>query len=186
MLAVIVVCGCDAKTNVQLYENPEFGISLEKPESWSHNFYERSGSIVLEAKSGPRNGNSARIEIFGYACVPQQFDDPREELEANIERIGILYNLDSVSVTQEPEVRSIEDYEVAEATIMVPTISLPEDSVINQLGNRKSGVFQIIDMLAIRDPSRNSVMVYVYRGNSEELNAEADAIVESIRFICAA
>jgi hypothetical protein len=169
---------------VQHYENVDFGISLDRPSNWSLEFYERSGSIVLEATGGLWNKDSARIEVFGYACVPQQFDDPIAELTANIERIGALYNLDSATVIQEPVTIFSEQGKVAEATILVPTISLPEDSVINQVGDSGAEIFQIIDMIAVRDGSNHSVMVYVYRGNDEALNNEAHAVVDSIVFLC--
>jgi hypothetical protein len=181
---VYIVSACSSTSSKQLYENSEFGINLERPGNWSLEFYERSGSIVLEAESGIWNKNSARIEIYGYACVPTLFDDPGEELEANINRIRTLYNLDSIIIVQEPT--KTEDNEVAmTTTIMIPTISLPEGSARNQIGVREPDIFQTIDILAMRNSNNDeSLIVYVYKGNSEVLNTEAKDIVDSIKLTC--
>jgi hypothetical protein len=179
---VYIVSACSSPSPKQLYENFEFGISLEKPGNWSLEFYERNGSIVLEAKDGIWNKNSARIEIYGYACIPSLFANLDEELESNIDRMRTLYNLDSVTIVQEST--KTEDNEVAMSTIMIPTISLPEDSTRNQIGIREPDVFQIVDILAIRNSNNESIMVYLYKGNSEELNIEAKDIVDSIKLTC--
>ncbi len=180
-----IVSGCSSTTSKELYENSEFGISLEKPGNWSLEFYERNGSIVLEAESRGENKNSARIEIYGFACVPTLSNNPDEELELNIERIRTLYNLDSVTIVQEPSKVETGDNEMTKAIITIPTISLPEDSAKNQVGTRGPDIYQIIDMFAVRNSNNDSIMVYVYKGNSEELNAEAEAIIDSIQLTCA-
>ncbi len=78
-----------------------------------------------------------------------------------------------------------EDYEVATATILIPTMSLPEDSSLNQVGVQDPDIFQTVDMRAIKCPN-NFAMVYLYKGNSEQLNTEAEEIVDSIELTCAA
>ncbi|HIP70569.1 MAG TPA: DNRLRE domain-containing protein, partial [Anaerolineae bacterium] len=177
MLSVIyLVVGCSSTSSKQLYENFEFGITLEKPRNWSVEFYERNGSIVLEAENGFWNKETARIEIYGYACVPSLLNDSESALESNIDRMHTLYNLDSVTIVQEPTIIEKKEYEMAAATILVPTMSLPEDSTKNQIGDRGPDIFQIIDMFAIRNSNNNSIMVYIYKGNSEKLNAEAQDI----------
>lgn len=187
LLSVIyTVSGCSSTTSQELYENSEFGISLEKPDNWRLEFYKRSGSIVLETENGVWHKDSARIEIYGYACVPTLFHNLDEALESNIERIRTLYNLDSVTIVQEPIQGETGDNEVTKAIITIPTMSLPEDSAKNQVGDRRPDTFQTIEMFAIRDRNNHSIMVYVYQGNSEELNAEAVAIVDSIQLTCAA
>jgi hypothetical protein len=184
LLVVYLMSGCSSTSSKQLYENPEFGIRLEKPGNWDLAFYERSGSIVLEAENGIGNKDSARIEIHGYACVPVLFNNSEEAIESNIDRIRILYDLDSVTIVEEPIKVETGDYEVTKAIITIPTLSLPEDSVENQVGDRGPNVFQPIDMFAIRDSDNNFIMVYVYKGNSEAINAEADEIVDSIQLTC--
>jgi hypothetical protein len=187
LLVAHLASGCVSPPSMQLYENPESGISLEKPENWDLAFYERSGVIVLEAENGSGNKDSARIEIHGSACVPAPtwFNGPDEEIEANIDRIRDLYYLGSaLTIVQEPVRVETGDYEVTKAIIMIPTMSLSEDDVINQVGARGPDIFQIIEMFAIINSNNNFIMVYVYKGNSEELNAEAQEIVDSIQLTC--
>lgn len=184
LLVACLISGCNSTSSTQPYENPEFGIRLKKPRTWDLAFYKRSGSIVLEAETGIGNKDSARIEIYGYACVPAMFNDPVEAIESNIDRIRALYYLDSVTIVQDPIRVETEDYEVTKAIISIPTMSLPEDSVENQVGDRDPNVFQPIDMFDIRDGNNNSIMVQLYKGNNEGLNADAEEIIDSIQLTC--
>lgn len=140
-----LMSGCSSATSKELYENSEFGISLEKPGNWRLEFYERSGSIVLESERGFLNKDSARIEIYGYACVPTLFHNPNEALESNIERIRTLYNLDSVTIVQEPSTVETGDNEITKAIITIPTMSLPEDSAKNQVGVQGSDMITYLN-----------------------------------------
>jgi len=184
LLVIHLASGCSSTSSKRLYENPESGISLEKPGNWDLAFYERSGTIVLEPENGIANQGSARIEIYGNACVDTTFNTPEEYIEANIDRIRILYDLDSVTIVQEPIQVEIGDYKVTKAIITIPTMSLPEDSVENQVGDRGPNISQTVEMFAIGNGDRNSIMVQLYKGNSEELNAEAEEIVDSIQLNC--
>lgn len=177
-----IVSSCSSTTSKELYENSEFGISLEKPGNWGLEFYERNRSIVLEAEKGIWNKDSVLIVIQGIAVSSLHYDS-KQELEANIDRIRILYNLDSVTIIQEPTIIKDEAYEVATATILIPTMSIPEDSTANQVGVQEPDVFQTVDIHAIRCPG-NFAIIYVYKGNSEQLNAEAEAIVAGIELTC--
>ena len=98
----------------------------------------------------------------------------------------ILYDLDSVSIIQAPMRTRAEGREVVTAIIGLPVAELPDDAVINQVGGHEPGVMQTVDIRIITDSDGCSVMVYLYKGNSEALNAEAEDIVESIRFTCPA
>ncbi|HIE56493.1 MAG TPA: hypothetical protein EYP90_15215 [Chromatiaceae bacterium] len=183
MLSVIyLVSGCSPTSSKQLYENSEFGISLEKPENWSVEFYERNRSIVLESETGIWNKDSVLIAIKGIAISPLPYVS-EQELEVNIDRIRTLYNLDSVTIIQEPTIIESEKYEMATATILIPTMSIPEDSTGNQVGMQAPDIFQTVELRAIRCPN-NFAMVYIYKGNSEQLNAEAESIVDSIELTC--
>ncbi|HKZ55599.1 MAG TPA: hypothetical protein VJ123_08985 [Anaerolineales bacterium] len=184
LLIAYSVSACSSRSSKQLYENPHTGVSLEKPGNWDLAYFERSGTIVLEAESGIRNRGSARIEVIGGACHDTMFATPEEDIEAEIGRVRILYDLDSVTVVQEPTRVETGGYEVTRAIIAIPTLSLPEDAVENEVGVRGPDVFQTIELLAIRDSNRNFIMAYVYRGNNDELNAEAEEIVGSIRTFC--
>jgi len=184
-LLLCMAAGCSSTRPKQLYENSESGISLEKPENWDVAYYERSGVIVLEAEEGSGNKDSARIEIHGSACIPTPawFDGSQKEIESNIERISTLHNLDSVTIIQEPTEVELEHHGAIKAIIAIPTMSLPEDSVENQVGDRGPDIFQTIEMFAISDRDK-FILVYLYEGNSEEINAEAEEIITGIQLIC--
>lgn len=128
--------------------------------------------------------DSVRIVIQPFTTLPES-SFLSEHLEAAIDRIGTSYNLDSVTIIQEPTIIEGEVYEMATATILIPTIPIAEDSTANQVGLQGPDVFQTVDMRTIRCPG-NFAFVYVYKGNSEQLNAEAEAIVDSIQLTCAA
>lgn len=184
LLVICILLGCSSTTPTQLYEYSELGIKLESPENWSVDYYERNGSIVLKAASRSPNRNSARIDIFGSTCSSTLFNPPDEALEYNIDRIRRLYDLDSITIIQEPKKFEAIDKEIVNATIQIPTTSLPEDSPGNQVGERSPNVFQVIDIFAIKYSNDELIMVYVYKGNSEQLNAEAEGIVDSIQSTC--
>ena len=184
LLSVIfIVSSCSTTTSKELYENSEFGISLETSGNWSLEFNERNRSIVLEAETGIWDKDSILIVIRGIAISSLPYDS-KQELEANIDRIRILYDLDPVTVIQEPTIIEDEAYEMATATILIPTMSIPEDSTANQVGVQDPDISQTVNMRTIRCPG-NFAIVYVYKGNSEQLNAEAKAIVDSIQLTCA-
>ena len=170
---------------MQQYENFEFGIRLDRPRKWNITFYERNGVIVLESKNGITSDNSARIEIFGYACipVPTWSRSSYEVIKLHEDRIRILYSLDSVKIIQNPIKVENKENEVMQSIIAIPTISFPKNDVRNQMGAQNSSLYQIIEIFAISNNSQ-SVMVYIYNGKSDEVNAEAEEIVSSIQIVC--
>jgi hypothetical protein len=169
---------------MQFYENSELGIKLERPENWSVDYYERNGSIVLTTENRFPNKGSASVDIFGSACNSTLFNPPDEALEYNIDRIRGLYDLDSITIIQEPMIFGTIDKEIVNATIQIPTTSIPKDSPGNQVGERSPEVFQIIDIFAIKYSNDDLIMAYIYKGNSEQLNAQAEGIVDSIQSTC--
>jgi hypothetical protein len=189
LLIVYLISGCTPAESKQLYENSENGISLEKPENWDLAFNKRNGFIVLEAENGILDKASARIEIFAGTCPPNSANadtsqnSPHEILERDIHRIGILYDLNSVTVVQEPIRVETKDYEVTKAVIAIPTMSMLGDSARNQVGDPGPDVLQTIDLFVITD-SNNTIMAYIYKGNSNVLNTEAQEIVDSIQRNC--
>ncbi len=182
LLIVSIISGCNSRSSKQTYENPEFGISFERPKNWSVEYDERTRSIALKAEVGMWKKEMARIDIMGVAISPSPYVS-EQELKANIDRIRILYNLDSVNIVQEPTIIENEDYEIATATILIATTSLPKDSPLNQFGVQEPGTFQRIDMWTIKCTD-NFALVYVYKGSNEQLNTEAEAIVDSIELVC--
>jgi len=187
LLSVIyMVSGCSSTSVKQSFDDfgSSGGLSLEKPRNWQAEFDERTETIMLEAEKGILRKDSVRIVIQPFTTLPES-SLLSEHLEAAIDRIGTSYNLDSVTIIQEPTIIEGEVYEMATATILIPTIPIPEDSTANQVGLQGPDVFQTVDMRTIRCPG-NFALVYVYKGNSEQLNAEAEAIVDSIQLTCAA
>jgi hypothetical protein len=185
LLLVYITTGCNATSSKQFYENTETGISLERPGNWELAYVERNGMIVLASENGIWDKDSVRIEIHGPACVSvsTDFKNPYEEVEWNIDRIRKLYNLDSITVVQEPTTDKVGDYEITKSIIMIPSTALPEDSSRNQVGVRDPEIFQTIDIIAITNGG-NTIMTYIYEGNSDVLNAQAQEIITSIQITC--
>ena len=187
LLSVIcMVSGCGSTSSKQSFEDfgSSGGLSLEKPRNWQAEFDERTETIMLKAEKGILRKDSVRIVIQPFTTLPES-SLLSEHLEAATDIIGTSYNLDSVTIIQEPTIIEGEVYEMATATILIPTMPLPEDSTANQVGVQEPDVFQTVDMRTIRCPS-NFAIIYVYKGNSQQLNAEAEAIVDSIQLICVA
>ena len=185
LLLVVLISSCIPTWSQQQYENPKSGIKLTMPRNWDVMFYERSGVIALETKRRIGNNDSAYIEIHGNACIatPSWFKNSHEEIRLNIERIRILYDLDSVTIIQEPTKIETDGKEVMKAVITVPTMSLPENTARNQFGYQDPNLFQTIELFAIGDKG-HFIMAYIYKGSSNELNAQAEKIIASIRLIC--
>jgi hypothetical protein len=173
--------GCSSTPSTQLYTNPKIDISLEKPGNWNLEYTERNGMIVLKAKNETDEKRSTRVEISGSACVFRGFSNPQEEVEADIDRLRGLYHLSSVTFIQNLSEARIGDYLVTKAVIGIP---------INDWNGKGSGTsasdeLQPIAVFAITR-SRDTVMAYIYPGQDERLNAQAQEIVDSIRITCAA
>lgn len=186
-LITFVVSGCSLTSSKQVYENPEFGIRLEKPRNWKIAYYERSGSIVLAVENKVRQKTSARVEIYGVACISSNgSNDAISDLKLNIKRIRGLYDLDSVLIVQEPIQIENRGYAVTQAIIKVPSMAMTDDLARYQMEEAGPDIFQTIDMRAIRDKNNDdySITVYIYPGSSEELNVEAEDIVDSIKLTC--
>lgn len=165
-----------------------FGIISPNTRGGGLEFYERNGSIVLEAEEGIWNKSSARVEIWGLACNPTSSNIDKglkDSLEADVRRIRTLYDLDSVVVLQDLTLTENEAYGIAMTTIQVPIqAAMAEDSVRNQMGYQDIDIFQTIDIFIVRDANNYGINAYIYRGLSERLNTEAQAIVDSIKLLC--
>lgn len=185
LLSIIqMVSGCSSMTSEQSYEDfgSSGGLRLEKPRNWHAEFDERTETIVLKAERGILRKDSIRIVIQPFTTLPES-SLLSEHLEAAIELTGVRENSDSVTVVQEPTIVEDEAHSMATATILIPTMSIPKDSTEDQVGVQALDRFQTVTMRAIRCPG-NFAVIYVYEGNSDQLNAEAEAIVESIQLTC--
>jgi hypothetical protein len=148
LLVVYLLSGCNSTPSKQIYENSEFGIRLEKPGNWSLNFYERAGRIALKAEDGMPNKGMAYIEIYGNACLRLGPDSlgPEDVIKSHILRIQHLYDLDSVTIVQEPAKVETGELEVTKAIIAIPTMALQVDPLRNQMGDPGPDIFQTIEI----------------------------------------
>jgi hypothetical protein len=173
-LMIWIAVGCTVSASKQPYENLEAGIRLEKPSNWELAYSERNGITYLVAESGVWDKDTVQIQIHGPACFKNssQFSTPNEEIESNIQRMEMLYNVDVITVLQEPIMEMIGHNEVTKAVIEIPAPKEGSDSS------------QIVSVFQIRDGDKSSVMVYVFQSNNDALNVQAEEIVESLEFNC--
>ncbi len=187
LLLLTLVTGCQHNSEPMLYENLEAHVSLKRSGHWKVAYYARSGQLILEAKTGTGTRASARVEIFGNSGpVVAPIQDSVKEVQTHIERIRMLYELDSVAIIQSPTRLQDGDSEVVTALIGLPVAELPDDAAINQVGGHEPGVNQLIEIRMMTDSSGCAILVFLYPGRSEVLNVEAEGIVKSIRFTCPA
>ena len=180
---LIALVGCPPKMNVSAYTNSLMHINLMKPNTWDAAFYERSGRVVLEGKSGFIKKSSARIEIYGGPeCHPFGSQDTINYVEMDIERIGTLYSIDPIILIQEPVLIKTANREVIRAVIGLPIADLPQDTEINQFSNSDSETIQTIDLRLILDDTGCFAIAYLYKGGDRILNAQAEAIIDSLNF----
>jgi hypothetical protein len=183
-IAILFSAGCTATK--QPYENLEAGIRFEKSNNWDITYSERNGVIYLVAEKGIWAKDSIRIQIHGPACPidgqesKSPYNTPDEEIEWNIQRMKMLYSLDSITIVQEPMMDKIGGNEVTKAVIEIPAAVLEG----SPSGTQGSDASQIINVFQVSDGNKSSVMVYVFQSNNDELNAQAQEIIESIQFNC--
>lgn len=184
-----LLSGCSPVLLKQQYLSPDAGLMLEKPKSWEADFFERSGLLVLEAKTRIWKKESTRIEIYGSSCNPKYSNpnnvaDQFEVVNSEINRIKQLYYLESITIIKKPEEVGTGENEIIKAVISVPTIAMQDNPSRIQIGDPTFDTFQIIEVYSIADNNSNSVLAYIYKGLSDELNKQAEGIVYSIKLTC--
>lgn len=183
-VAVFLLTSCNSAPASVSYQDPQTGISLTTADNWR---IERSGRYLLYVVTPERqlfSQDSVRIEIDPLAIsnnpVPHTLE---ESLESEIDRLNTHnFKLDELDVTQPISIIEVAEYHMATATFSVPTALLPDDSLMNQMGQKDPSVFQIIDVYIIDNGSDFYTAVETYKGKSDQLNIQADEIVRSIRF----
>jgi hypothetical protein len=178
--------GCNSTPSTQSYVNHSLGgVHVDYPSNWELKTSERlQNFIVLESKRGLWQRNSARIEIV-WGGFPTTFTrtsgEAMEAMTKDIDRIRPFYEPHIITIDEPPNTIEQEGVEITRAVISIPTIAIPKDSQKNQMGRRDPDLLQTVEIyhLANKDLGRY-VAVYVYKGNSEELNNQADGIVSSI------
>jgi hypothetical protein len=183
-IAIYTISCNSISTKTILYENSEMGITLQRPSNWTVEYTERNGTVVLTGFSQNEEA-SALIEITGSACAPLpiSYPAPSELLELNIDRIRILYNLETISVVMEPTEVEMGSNDVFQAIVDVPTLSFEEDDIRNQVGEWDPNISQRIELYVISHGT-NHTTAYIYLDDNEELNMEAESIVASIKIAC--
>lgn len=171
-LIICMVSGCSSNTSKHEFEffGLSRGFSLEIPRNWNATYDERSNSVTLLGESGMFHSDSASILIQPGTTAPTS-SSLIEHLEAGIEITGVRFDLNPVTIIEEPTIIENEKYEMAMAIVSVPFRQNPEDG------------FQILEMRAVRCPN-TFVMMYIYKRNNERLNTEAEAIADSIELNC--
>ncbi len=175
--------GCSASPSIVHYENESLGISLDYPANWEIDVDERvDNHLVLEVTQGFLVKNSALIEMWvnTYSCSSFEIF---ERINSRIDMLWNRYELDDHSVVHPPTKIDDWEYEALKISVSTPTISLPEDSYINQMHEQDEDTIQILDSYVIRNSDDCYVHVDVYSGKSDELNDQAHEIVKGIRFI---
>jgi hypothetical protein len=186
-IIVFQISGCKPKITQKDYENLDSGVKLILPSNWDLSYDERSGVIVVETQKQLFDSASARIEVFGSPC---QIATPWEnssidEIDKNINRIRLLYGLDTITSIQEPEKSEKGDYEITNVIILVPTISMSQDKNRIQVSQKYSDTNQIIEIVAKSHlNSKVFMMAYIYYGDNDQINAQAKEIYNSIIRFC--
>lgn len=181
LLVIFTAYGSRDSDTLEFYQNTLLGISLEYPHAWNLEMDERvDNMIILESNGDLFQNDSVRIELFvGHPnSLPIDLD---ESLENSINSMSELY--EAVHIIQSPVSIDSENYEIAGARIAIPTTSMPSDSPENQMADRSANVEQVVNMYVIRDEVNHFIAVKIFKGRSEELNAQAEDIVHSIRFM---
>ncbi len=185
MVVLLLTLGCSSTlTKLSLYENFEFGISLQRSEIWDIYYSKRNGDIMIFAKL-INNNSMSHINISGPACVPgpEWEYDPLQDLEDEIINIRNYYDLNEITIISDPTVTDINGKKTYREIIEIPTMALPEDSPMNRMGEQDPQIYQTIELYSINKQNAY-VTVRIYLGINEEINHQAKEIINSIEFIC--
>ena len=157
-LIALTLSACNSPAAKQLYENYESGIGLEKPANWSLVYSERNGITYLRAEAGIWDKDSTSIQIHGPGCHMEfdNFGDSYDEINWNIHRLQMLYELDSITVAQYPFMTNIGSHEITKATIEIPATAFRKDASREHVRNSGSATAQSIDLFQIRLLHRNN------------------------------
>lgn len=163
-------------------------LSLQKPEHWKATYNEQNNLIVLEPEKEAGDNLSVRVEIYGANCITETEEsgnDSTDGMLKDIDRIRDLYGLEDVLVVQEPVAAGTKEQQVMMAVIKIPTLSMSGDTARIQVVNPGPAIYQPIKLFEISNlEDQSRITAYIYEGNSEELNLQARAIVDSIQSKC--
>jgi hypothetical protein len=173
-------------SKLDIYENQESGIWLEKPGNWDISYNERNGMTSLRAEQGIWNKDAASILIFGFPCQrdDEGIRDMEVEFESAISRLRTVYSLDSITIIQNPFMYQVGEYEYYRASIEIPSSAFKDTSDEKAIEEKDQDSFRTVDLFRVYDEDGASIYIEVYEGESVELNTQAYAIVESIQLFC--
>lgn len=170
------------------YQNQEWNVSLEYPTTnWVLIEGERvANEFALQGETSFGGKGKARI----YVNVELPFQAPLfTELElTDIEDYLAIINqrkhvIRSLDVKETSGVNDLGNYQMIWATITVPTLEIIEGSPVNQMEQRTENVTQIINIYIFQNKDGQRIIAELYKGTDENLNFQAEAIVQSITFI---
>lgn len=193
LVAFIIACGagCHSKSTTVVFEDDNIGLKLEYPSDWYLKQGERALGYSLKPKGRFRFSNFSSVAVnVSFSADPSSMTRPISSiqdfevlLQDQIWRLNTFFKLEELEPAE--PIRLLYDtvYDIAVATIVVPTTVIPEDSSMNQMGQVEPDVFQVIDIYVIESGLELLPIAVVYRGSNEELNSQAEEIVRSIRIV---
>lgn len=188
IIFTIVFSGC-RQPSLKNYENQRWHFSLEYPDNWTLSENSRvSNDFSLKATKGLFNKSRVRIEILSVfpateETTPVELEIAMENYLTSVAEMTHIYK--SMEILQVSNVIDNDYHKMIWATISVPTIDITEDANAksNQMGQRDENTFQLIDIYILQSRHGRKIEIEVYKGTNEDLNSQADEIVQSIRFI---
>ncbi len=180
-----LLLGCSTGS-LNNYENPKWNFGMEYKDNWELNDDTRvANDFSLQATENLPQRSSARIQLI--AETPTR-EDAFAELGVAMENyLKVIsqrtHQIKSLQIIQVSDVIDNGNYKMISATVSVPTLDIVEGSNVNQMGQRDKNISQIIDIYILQNRQGQNIIVEVYKGTNEELNSEADEIVQSIYFI---
>lgn len=192
LLAILIFFDCILfscnSLSSKYYQNQEWNFGLEYPTTnWVLIEGERvANEFALQGETGFGENGKARI----YVNVELPFQAPLfTELElTDMENYLDIINqrkhvISSMNVKEISEVIDLGSYQMIWATITIPTLEIVDGSLVNQMEQRTENVTQIINIYIFENTDGQRIIAELYKGTDENLNLQAEAIVQSITFI---
>jgi hypothetical protein len=172
LLVMTTMLGCGGQNQVQIMQVGT--LKVEKPSTWEMDYHERSGLTKMNTVSG--NHSAYLWFSLGVHITDDTSYTLEEAMEFETERFSWVYNLETEPLIQE-EFMSNDTYT---ATVLIPTLALPINWIDNQVGVQSENVFQLVELHLFKC-NNFFIRSAIYKGNSDQLNMEAIAIIESIK-----
>jgi len=182
-------------------EDPGRGIAFEIRGNWEVRYVERNGTYLLNRRRFIRRP-SGTIVVWTYPRITDAVEPDKtpHDLEALMEDRIEIWRRDRESFTliQATSIAERGDYRIATATVLVGKLTDPEDACCPWMLGEELYLADIYMISTIRDDEPDHTIpfgssrldhnmrlasVYVVRSSRAKVNAEAEEIVNSFRFI---